>query len=710
MEVLLMTLLTVAPTDDAFVREFALTRRFTAGRPVGVRVTPDGKSAVYLRSGPTDGRQMLFSLDLETGVETQLLTPDEVLGGASETLSVAEKARLERQRVSARGFISYRLSPDGQRLLVALSGKLYLVERATKKVTQLKTGEGPCIDANFSPDGKLVGYVRGYDVYVVDLASNTERAVTHGGTELKPHGLAEYIAQEEMGRFSGYWFAADSKSLLYQQTDHAGVERFGIPDPMHPEAEVQRFFYPRPGHANASVSLFIQPLVGGAPVRVQWDQAAYPYLATVTWKDGPLTLVVQARDQRREQVLSVDPKTGHTSLLLAEEDDAWLNLSQSFPLWWKDHGFFWLTERNGGPEVELRGVDGSLKERWVAPEAGFGGLVGFAADSRTLTFMGGTNPTESHVFQVTDGGAPTRLGEGGAVYEMASKTGPALVLTRMTPTSMPQVSVRLASGKQVAVPSVAHEPSLAMSTEFFKLDDAPGSYVAINRPKDFVKGKKYPVILSVYGGPHRQVVMQTMDLKSQWLADQGFIVVRADGRGTPGRGRAWERAIAHDFATLIAADQVAALRGAAQRVPEMDLTRVGTFGWSFGGYLAGLLGLSRPDVFKSAIAGAPVVDWRDYDTHYTERYLGLVEQHPQAYEVSSLLSYVDQAQRPLLLMHGTADDNVYFLHTLKLSDALFKAGKPHAVLPLANFTHMVPDPLVTQREWERIASWFKETL
>jgi dipeptidyl-peptidase-4 len=194
------------------------------------------------------------------------------------------------------------------------------------------------------------------------------------------------------------------------------------------------------------------------------------------------------------------------------------------------------------------------------------------------------------------------------------------------------------------------------------------------------------------------------------LANQGFIVVRADGRGTPLRGRAWERAIAGDFATVIAADQVAALEGAAARVPELDLKRVGVFGWSFGGYLSALLALSRGDVFKSAVAGAPVVDWRDYDTHYTERYLGLLERRPEAYEVSSLLSYVKGARRPLLLMHGTADDNVYFLHTLKLSDALFKAGKPHVVLPLANFTHMVPDPLATQREWERIATWFKETL
>jgi dipeptidyl-peptidase-4 len=158
------------------------------------------------------------------------------------------------------------------------------------------------------------------------------------------------------------------------------------------------------------------------------------------------------------------------------------------------------------------------------------------------------------------------------------------------------------------------------------------------------------------------------------------------------------------------ADQLNGLTALGKKFPELDLTRVGVYGWSFGGYMASLLTLSKGDTFKSGIAGAPVVDWLDYDTHYTERYLGLPDAQPKAYEVSSVLSYVKDAKRPLLLIHGTADDNVYFLHSLKLSDALFKAGKPHAVLPLTNFTHMVADPIVTERLYERIATWFKETL
>jgi dipeptidyl-peptidase-4 len=196
------------------------------------------------------------------------------------------------------------------------------------------------------------------------------------------------------------------------------------------------------------------------------------------------------------------------------------------------------------------------------------------------------------------------------------------------------------------------------------------------------------------------------------MADQGYLVVKFDGRGTPLRTAEWERAVRGDFSGVTLEDQVAALQALAAEMPEVDLKRVGIEGWSFGGYMSALAVLKRPDVFKAAVAGAPVVDWQDYDTHYTERYLGLPQEHPEAYEKSSLLTYAKQ-DKPigaLLLLHGTADDNVYFFHSLKLSDALFRAGKPHDLLPLSGLTHMVPDPMVTQRQWERVMGHFKQNL
>jgi dipeptidyl-peptidase-4 len=719
MEALLMSMiLTSTFSDAAFLREYAETRRYLAGRPVSVKVTPDGAAALFLRSEAKDNRQMLYELDLATGATKVWLTPEALLAGAAETLSVEEKARLERQRVSARGFTSYQLSEDGARVLVGLSGRLYVVDRKDGRVTQLKTGAGACLDPKLSADGQTVAYVRDFDVHVVNVAKNVEQRVTKGGTEAKPHGLAEFVAQEEMSRFSGYWLSPDTKAVAYQETDHTGVEQFAIADPLHPEAEPSRFFYPRPGKANAKVSLFVQALTGGKPTRVSWDAEAFPYLATVTWKDGPLTLVVQNREQTKAQVLSVDEKTGRTTVLLTEEDAAWLDLDQKVPRWWKDHGFFWVTERHGAPEVELRKPDGTLDASWVKPEAGYERLVGFEPDSQTLYFLGGPVPTELHLFRVVRGGAPELVPsplKGPAVEDaVLGGKGQYVAFTATSLAAMPKTWVlKVPEGKAVAeVPSVAIEPTLKLNAEILQLPGPLAPWAAVIRPQGFVPGKKYPVILQVYGGPGHLEVLHTRreNLVLQWLANQGFIVVKADGRGTPRRGREWERAIKHDFATPIAADQVAALQALGAKVPEMDLARVGVYGWSFGGFLAALLGMARPDVVKSAVAGAPVVDWQDYDTHYTERYLGLPQAQPFAYEVSSLLSYVEQARRPLLLIHGTADDNVYFLHTLKLSDALFRAGVPHSVLPLSNFTHMVPEPVVMQRQWERIATFFKETL
>lgn len=721
-----MTLVAAAPVNDPapnFLREFAETRRYLAGRPVSPKVTPDGKTVLFLRAKANAPEQTLFAFDVATAKTEEVLTPEALLQGAAETLSVEEKARLERMRVTARGFTSYQLSPDGSKVLVALSGRLYVVERATKKVLELKTGAGPAIDPRFTPDGLGVAYVRAHDVQLVDLKKNAEKQVTKGGSEMQPHGLAEFVAQEEMSRFTGYWFSPDASQLVFQQTEYAGMERFAVADPLHPEAEADRFFYPRPGKANAKVSLFLQATKGGKPVPISWDAAGYPYVATVRWpKQGKLTLFVQNREQTKAQLLAIDPKTGKTTQLLAEEDSAWLNLAQEFPAWLPDgSGFFWGTERAGAPQVELRKADGSLASVWVKPEAGYGGslrvndLVGYDAKAKALYFSGGPEPTVTSLYRVTEGQAPVQVATGlGPATENAvlSEDGALLVVSSTSLKHLPKVTVHKADGSLVGeLPSVAKEPSLNLNLELLTVGEKQFR-AAVIRPNGFVKGKKLPTILQVYGGPGHQEVFQSKreNLLLQWLADRGFVVVKLDGRGTPRRGRDWERAIKGDFATVPMADQVEGLKAVAAKVPEVDLARVGVTGWSFGGYLTALLTLARGDVFKSGVSGAPVIDWYDYDTHYTERYLGVPPAAAEAYTKSSVLTYVEKARSPLLLIHGTADDNVYFFHTLKLSDAMFRAGKAHRVLPLSNFTHMVPEPLVLERQWQTVAAFFTETL
>lgn len=707
----------MAQSADPFLKLYAETRRFTAGSPVGATVTPDSKEVLFLRSPPKSPVQALYSFDVATGKTRELLTATTLLAGASQTLSAAEKARLERQRISARGFTHFSLSKDGAKVLVGLSGKLYVLDRPSGKVLPL-AAEG-ALDAKFSPDGKRVSYVKGHDLYAVDLASNRERRITKGGTADLTHGLAEFVAQEEMHRFSGYWWSPDSRHLAYEIADLSPVETVYLSDALHPEVKPEALHYPRPGKNNAKVSLAITSSRGGKSVLVKWNQAKYPYLAKVQWEEqAPLTLLVQNREQTEEALLQVDPATGRTRTLLVETDPAWVELKPGFPKWRKDgSAFFWYTERNGGPEVERRDAKGKLLERWVAPDVHFDELVGLDEAAGWLYFTANPTPPEARLYRVQKGGAPeeVRTGYDGPRVQHArlSKKGDLLVVGTATPTQLATYDVLRPGGEKVGgLPSVTVKPPFTPKLEIRKVGKGQGYWSALIRPRDFKPGKKLPVIVEVYGGPTVTTVNQLMreNLLLQWIADHGFLVVKFDNRGTPGRDRAWSRAVKYDFAGVTMDDQVAALKALAAEVPELDLTRVGMEGWSFGGYMSALSVLKRPDVFKAAVAGAPVTEWLDYDTHYTERYLGLPQAHPEAYQKSSLLPYAPKLGGALLIIHGTSDDNVYFLHSLKLSNALFRAGKPHDLLPLAGFTHMVPDPLVTERLYARMVGFFQERL
>jgi dipeptidyl-peptidase-4 len=705
------------PLDARYLRTHAETRGFMLGRPVQAKPTPDGKAVLFLRSPPRVARLSLYQLDVATGTTRELLTPERVLHGAAENLTPEEKARRERMRVSVGGFTNFQLSEDGSLILVSLSGKLYVVRRDTGKVHELHTGTGTLLDPKFAPDGKAVAYVLDHDVYVYDLAADRERRLTSGGTERLTHGLAEFVAQEEMHRFSGYWWSPDARSLAYEEADASGVETWYVADPARPEQPAHPSFYPRPGKANVRVRLGIVPAAGGPTTWVEWDADRHPYLAGVHWsKEGPLTLAVQSRDQKELVLLRADPATGKTTPLVTERDTTWVNLHQDVPRWLEGgSGFLWISEEHGGPRLELRDRHGRLEHVLVEPEAGFEGLVDVDPHGRRLVYHASPDPTQIHLFALNlSGGKPVPLtpepGTHGATFSKDHRT---YVHTAALPGRMPRTTVaRLGGGAVRELPSVAEEPPLTPRGELLKVGAGAGFHACVVRPQDFDPGKRYPVILDVYGGPGVNKVAASMGtrLLPQWLADQGFIVVSLDGRGTPGRGRDWERALAKRFGSVPLDDQVAGLRALGQRFPEMDLERVGVAGWSFGGYLSALAVLRRPDVFKAAVAGAPVVDWLDYDTHYTERYLGLPQTDAAAYREASLLTYAAELRRPLLLVHGTADDNVYFRHTLKLADALFRAGKEFELLPLSGLTHMVPDPVVMERLWSRIAGHFHKHL
>ncbi len=708
--------MTDTPLDAAYLRRHAETRGFMLGRPVRPRPTPDGKAVLFLRAGARVASLRLHEFDVATGKTRELLTPEMVLRGAEEHLGAEEKARRERQRVSVGGFTTFHLSDDGGKVLVSLSGKLYVVRREDGSVQELKTSPGTLLDPQFAPDGKSVAYANDHDVHVYDLAAGKETRVTTGGSERRTHGLAEFVAQEEMHRFSGFWWSPDAKAIAYEEADSDGVEVWYVADPIHPERPPQPSFYPRPGKANVKVRLGIVAVSGGPTTWIEWDRVKYPYLADVRWaKKGPLTLVVQAREQQEQVLLAADPATGRTTPLLTERDPAWLNLHHDSPRWLEDGSFLWTAEGPQGPQLEWRERDGRLRRVLVPAADGYEGLADVDAKAGLVVFRASTDPTQTHLYRLSlDGGKPVPLtSEPGIHAATFSKDHSVYVLQSSQSRAMPRATVHRADGTRIGeLPSVAEEPPFVPRDEVLKVGAGEGYYAAVVRPHGFDAAKRYPVILHVYGGPGHLQVTASMGsrLLDQWLADQGFLVVSLDNRGTPGRGRDWERAVSRRFGSVPLDDQVAGLKALGERFPEMDLARVGVYGWSFGGYLSALAALRRPDVFRAAVAGAPVVDWLDYDTHYTERYLGLPDRDAAAYKEASLLTCAADLRRPLLLVHGTADDNVYFRHTLKLCDALFRSGKEFEVLPLSGLTHMVPDPVVTQRLYGRFAEFFRKHL
>jgi dipeptidyl-peptidase-4 len=525
-----------------------------------------------------------------------------------------------------------------------------------------------------------------------------------------------------MDRFRGSWWSPDGNQLAYEEADTREVETFTLGDPAHPERPFEQMAYPRPGKANAKVRLGLVSASGGKTTWAQWDVARYPYLTQVQWpRRGLLTLYVMDRPQQHAVLLAVDPRTGQTRTLLEEQDPAWLNLQfvggrrgDPMPLWLPDgSAFFWVTERNGGSEAELHTADGRRLGTWVRPDQHLVELSGFDASERALYYVASPESPDLVAMRVREHGTPERVvgtPPERVLQEMKlDETGGTRLLSTETPTSLLTWTVYDRSGRRVGeLPATRASPLRPAAPEYRKLGPQ-GFWSFVLRPRGAKPGRKLPTVVSVYGGPHANVVQshQQMLLKDQWLADQGFLVVGFDNRGTPRRGRAWERAIRMDFSGIILDDQVAALQLLAKEVPEIDLQRVGITGWSFGGYMSALAVLKRPDIFKAAVAGAPVTDYRNYDTFYTERYLGLPDEAGDTYQKQSLLPLAPGLQRPLLLVHGTTDDNVYFLHTVQLSDALFRAGRPHEFLPLSGFTHMVADPVMLESLERRTADFLR---
>ena len=812
-------------SDAVFLQQFAATNRFRLGFPTQLALTPGGDTLIFLRSSSsTSFVHDLFSLDLASLTEQRLLTAQTLLGGAEERLTVEEKAMRERMRLSGKGLQSFSLSPhDPALVLLPFAGQLHLFNRSTSEVVQLTHSSSPPLSPQWSPDGCLVAFIRDSDLHVLDVAASTEWQLTFtpsASSSTLTNGLADFIAAEEMNRFTGLWWSPDSLHVVYQQTDTTGMELFTIADPADPAAQPSQFAYPRAGKRNASVRVGIVAVdrarwvgrrsrggsaasssvtspsasspasalttpthasspppivvessepaesdddlltsltesgtgkvvfspsshskrfhykgshVTDATIWLSWDRERWPYLVQVVWLDVQceLTLLVMSREQREMAVLTCETISGDTRLLLLEREEApqgWLSVDQSCcEHLWLEGGrhFVWATERSGRWAVHLYDHKGQPVRVLVDEQQGYRSVVHVDARHDWLYVHASPDPTQQHVLRV-----PLGLKEEGkdrkaewltsspGVHKLVIKRAswPLCLHQRSSLTSKPTWAVRrldqgqLEEQREAAVVSDAAEAMPYTSRVLISTVTIPACplplYTAVTPPSDLdpSSNRLHPVLVYVYGGPHFQCVTHDAHsfILAHFMASHSFYVVSIDNRGTPFRSHDFERAISRHLATIPVADQVSGLKEVMKQHPRMDAKRVGVWGWSFGGCAAALLTQLHPSTFHAGVAGAPVTRWDLYDTCYTERYLGLPDEEAEAYRESSPLTYADRLRRPLMLIHGTSDDNVYLSHSLLLSDALFRHGREHTFVPLLNFTHMVSDPTVVVQLYTRI--------
>jgi len=665
---------------ESFPRRQARTRRFTLGAPRGVTLSPDGDRVVFLRSrGGTDPVTCLWALDLVTGEERLVADPHKLDTG-KEDLPSEEKARRERSREQAGGVVGYATDWPMTVAAFALSGQLFVAELAAGLTPRLVETPGGVIDPRPDPTGRRVAFVSGGALHVHDVAAHTTSTLAEPDGPQVTYGLADFAAAEEMERMRGYWWSPDGDALLVARVDESPVQRWHIADPAHPDRAPTEVAYPAAGTPNAAVATEIIAL-DGTRTPVTWDDE---YLADVVWDSRGLLVVTQPRDQTALRTRSVDLATGATTLVDERADPVWVDIVPGVPAHTESGALVTLADVEDARRLVVGGsvvTPASLQVRGVLD-----------VDGDTVLFRASEEPSSVGLWTWGPDGLAALTPEPG-VHSGRLRGGTLIVTRTGLDADGTTTTVRHAVGAELPIPSFAEPYGLATQ---ITLLTAAGLPTALVLPSWYEPGTSLPVLMDPYGGPHTQRVIAARGahLTSQWLAEQGFAVVVVDGRGTPGRGPAFERAVHGDLAGPVLDDQVAALQALAADHPDLDLTRVGIRGWSFGGYVAALAVLRRPDVFHAAIAGAPVTDWSLYDTHYTERYLGLPGS--DAYRRSSLIEDAPKLTRPLLLVHGLADDNVVAAHTLRLSSALLAAGRPHSVLPLSGVTHMTPQEIVSE--------------
>ncbi|MFC3739182.1 prolyl oligopeptidase family serine peptidase [Paractinoplanes deccanensis] len=653
-----------------FPRLVGRTQGFSLGRPRRFTVGPEGRRVLFLRSlGGEDPVLRLWSADLDGGEERLLADP---ATPGEKALSAQERARRERARDRSSGISAYSADRAVRRVAFTADQQLFVVDVDSGHVAPLPA-KAPVEDATISPDGTTVAYVHDGELRLIGADGQGDRALATPEKDDVTYGLAEHVAGESMERMRGFWWAPSGDRLAVARVDNEPVEIWYLSDPANPQEPPTAQRYPRAGTANAVVTLHVYDLAGQ---RVDVE-AEYEYLVDVVWDGHGLLAVTQNRPQTVLRVLDVDPGTGATSTIAEAVDDAWTQIVPGVPRRTDSGSLVWTEDRGDTRHLTVAGEP-------VTP-AGLQVAEVLSVDGDTVLFAAADEPTELHLWTWSTADGLRQLTTAAGVHTGVRAGGATVVVSDRLDGSSVRFGTRTIADLSVSSPVVPKVSLLRAGKRELR--------TAVLFPAVWQRGERLPVLMDPYGGTamQRAVAHRGSYYVSQWFADQGFAVIVADGRGTPGRGPRWEKEAYGDNSDMLVEDQVEALRTVAALYPELDLSRVGIRGWSAGGTLAALAVLRRPDVFHAAVAGAPVTDEFLYDTHWQERYLGDPRADPTPYENASVLRDAAKLERPLMLIHGLADDNVYPVHTMRFSAALLAAGKPHTVLPLPGASHMPPD-------------------
>lgn len=666
-------------------------------RAVGAKLSPDGELLTFLKPKTNDAHiQDLWAVPVKGG-EPYLLIDSDKLSSPGKALSEAEKARRERMRVSARGIVAYDWSDDSKSILVPLDGDIYMIDRASKAVKRITDTPGDEVDAKLSPDGKTVSYVRDQTLFVRDLASNTETQVSPKGEGAVAYGTAEFIAQEELQRYTGYWWNPSSHQIAYEKYDESGVKIAERVEIGGEGVAVVDQRYPFTGTPNAVVELYIKTLGQDQPVKVDLGSNPDIYLARVNWAKDGKSLYVQrlSRDQKTMDLLRVDPATGKSTVVLSETSDTWVEVFNDFRVL-SDGSFIWASERDGNKHFYLYGADGKLIRQITHGDWPVDDLADINEKTGEIWFTAcKETPTEHRLYKVSykHPEEPVALTSAGGWWAAnVSGGGKAFIGSYSDPQTPPQSALYDGTGKRLrwieenkldaSHPYYPYKDEYS-APEFGELTAADGEKLEYSmfKPKGFDPSKKYPVIVSIYGGPAAKTVMKTwVKPEIRLLQEAGYIVFSLDNRGTPGRSVKFTRAIYKQFGGPDIDDQIMGAKW-LQTLPYVDADHIGIEGWSQGGFVT-LMALTAKDTpFAAGRAGAPPTQWQLYDTAYTERYMSTPQDNPTGYANSDVLNRIGNLKPgSLLLMQGMSDDNVQFSNSTRVMLALQKTGVPFELM------------------------------